>query len=88
LFTTIPVIMDDVDPFACSGGGSVVVLLDNGFEFIKVGVDGLLPSFAQEAVAGKAELSSSLLSLSLSSLYDFSPGAGQSASEEEEEAAL
>ena len=85
LFTTTPVMIDDVDPFECNGGGSVVVLRDSGLEFINMGVDGLLPIFAHDAVAGRAEPSSSLsLSLSLSSPVDFSPGAGQSASDDED----
>jgi hypothetical protein len=74
--------MEEVEPLACKGGGSVAVLRDNGLEFINMGVDGLLPIFPQEAVAGRAELSSSL-SLSLSSI-DLSPGAGQSDKEVEE----
>lgn len=83
LLTTTPVMMDEVDPLACNGGGSVAVLRDNGLEFIKMGVDGLLPIFPQEAVAGRAELSSSL-SFSLSSFEDLSPGAGQSDREVED----
>ena len=63
-----------VEPLDRSGGGSVV--LRNNVELIKVGVEGLLPIFAHDAVAGRAEPSSSLSSLLL--LFDLSPGAGQS----------
>ena len=66
--------MGVVDPLARSGGGSVS-LRDRGSELSRVGVEGLLPTLAQEAVAGRAEPSSSL---SLSSVPDRSPGAGQS----------
>lgn len=66
--------IDAVEPLERNGGGSV--LRNRGVELASVGVDGLLPILAHDAVAGNAELSSSL---SLSSPPDLSPGAGQSA---------
>lgn len=66
--------IDAVEPLERNGGGSV--LRNRGVELASVGVDGLLPILAHDAVAGSAELSSSL---SLSSPPDLSPGAGQSA---------
>jgi len=68
--------MDAVEPLERNGGGSV--LRNIGVELANVGVDGLLPSLAHDAVAGSADPPSSL---SLSSLPDLSPGAGQSARE-------
>lgn len=68
--------MEVVEPFAWSGGGSVS-FRESGRELIKVGVEGLLPILAQDAVAGRAEPSSSL-----SSAPDLSPGTGQSTSDD------
>lgn len=73
--------MDVVDPLARNGGGSVVLRI-KGVELTRVGVEGLLPIFAHDAVAGKAEPSSSL---SRSSVFDLSPGAGQSDNDEDAE---
>jgi len=72
LLTTTPVMIEVVDPFDLNGGGSVV--LRASVELIRVGVEGLLPILAHDAVAGSADPSSSLSSL----LLDLSPGAGQS----------
>lgn len=69
-------IIDAVEPFERRGGGSC--FRDNGDELCKIGVEGLLPIFAQDAVAGSADPSS----LSSSLTFDFSPGAGQSDKEE------
>lgn len=68
--------MGVVEPFARSGGGSVN-FRESGSELIRVGVEGLLPILAQDAVAGRAEPSSSL-----SSATDLSPGTGQSTSDD------